>query len=224
MPTPNESLDITARAAHVEQPTSVDNLTQAVLKYPHSFPIPSPIGDLLASRLSQAETAYRNGLGPGVSEKALLALMNQLADKLHLPGYARVTPTQLRVLRMQLVIRSPVFMGAGLARPNMTVGSAISDTMSPLQAMHILATMLDQKISNPDYQDPSIDLVHTFQQRQMENEKARASGAKITYKGVCRENPRNTEMRKSIASGIQSLSLQDAYDLVDQAFTTVNLE
>ena len=223
MAMPYINLDAKARSAKVEKPATIDDLAKAVLSYPHVVTIPPLVASSLQTRLSRAESSYRNGLSAGVSETALLTLMNGLASELKLPEYAQVTPSQLRVLRMQLALQSPAMMAAGLVTQNMRVGEAISPSMSPLQATHIFLVMLDQKVSNPDYQDKSINLSSKMQQQRMAFEKAKQSGATGGHQASVTHNPRNLEMRSSLAKGVGSLSLSDAMDLLGRALSTVNL-
>jgi hypothetical protein len=183
--------------------------------------MPEPVGALVENHLMRAENAYRNNLGPGVSEAQLLHLMNSVATRLKVPEYAKTTPAQLRTLRMRLAVSSPRFMGSRLTAPE----------MSPLQAMHLFGVLVDQKVMNPDYQDPSIDLdkreQEHRQERRQEIAKLKQSGSipqNATHYISATSNPKHAEMIRSISAGAEALSLEDAYNLVDQTLTDLKLK
>jgi hypothetical protein len=195
-----------------------------VVSFPHLFPVPPPLSDILEDRLSRSETAYRNKLGPGVSEAQLVDLMNSFAVKFRLPDYAKTTPAQIRFLRMGLALQSPAFMGSGLAVQGMRVGDSVSTEMSPLQAMHLFEIMIDQKIINPVFQDPLSDpLLLNEERRKKIDELRRASSTTTPGFGLLTGNTKISEMRSAISTGIESMSISDAYDLLDHTFNTMRL-
>jgi hypothetical protein len=231
MPSPNQNLDSKALLADVTRPDTITDLTHEVVSYPHAYRIPQPLDTLFESNLTRAENAYRNNLGPGVSETQLLHLMNTVAAKLKLPEYTKATPAQIRTLRMHLAVSSPHFMGSGLTAPEMKVGDSINPVMSPLQAMHLFSVMVDQKVMNPDYQDPSIDLDKREQERRQERRqeiaKLKQAGSipqNATHYLSATSNPKHAEMLRAISAGTQSISLEDAYSLVDQTLTDLKLK
>jgi hypothetical protein len=220
--TPHQQLETLARRATVGDPQSIEDLTSAVVHYPHSCRIPAPVSSLMEFEISRAETAYRSRLGPGISETQILKFMNSLAVQFKLPRYAQVTQAQLRTLRMTLVVQSPYLMASGLTEPKMKLGENIDSVMSPLQALYLIQTMIDQKILNPDYQDQSIDLV-TRERANREQLKAQMQpGAKH---GIVRTtNPKHLEMRTALSAAVDSMSVEDGYVVLEQALTAMKLK
>jgi hypothetical protein len=53
---------------------------------------------------------------------------------------------------MSLALDSPAFMGRGMTSPNANIHDGINSGMSPLQAFHVGTVLVDQKISDPDFQ------------------------------------------------------------------------
>jgi hypothetical protein len=220
-----KELESLAHRADIEKPDTIDNLTHKVIGYPHIYSLPSPVTNALESDLARAEIAYRNGSGAGVTETQLVALMNSLAVKFKLPAYTRTTPAQVRGLRMRLVPSLPFFMGSGLVRREMAKGESIEESMSPLQAMHLLGVMIDQKIANPNYQDPLLDLdLREAEQRKQYMELAHAQGASGSHMLVSGSNPKRAEVLNAISVGAASMSLQDAYDMLNEILTTMRLK
>jgi hypothetical protein len=152
-------------------------------------------------------------------------LLNLVGKKLKVPEYARTTPLQIRVLRMNLALTSPLFMGVGLSHKGMKKGDSVDTTLSPLQAAHLFCVMIDQKLSNEDYQDPSIDLSMRARERTRTLENMKRTGQVSGNSFVMhRSNPKRTEMHASIASGIDSMSIQDALELLDNMLSSINLK
>jgi hypothetical protein len=223
MTNPRNALERIAHDATPDNPDSIRALAHGVVNFPHVYGFPSELSVLLEADLSRSEIAYRNGLGPGVKEEQVLSLLNELANKLNLPQYVQTTPAQVRNLRMRLAIVNPSLMGSGLTSHTLEKGAPVSDTMSPLQAFHLLGTMIDQKIFNDLYQDPSIDIVHAEKERQEEyRRKAAATGKDHVLEA--RSNPRSLEVRTAIEKGITSMSIAESIELVNHSLTAMGLK
>jgi hypothetical protein len=150
---PHNALNQSACLVKPDDEQSIRVFTDELFNFPRSFPrLPSPLEAVLKQRLVQAEMKYRQHMTAGVREADVVVFVNRLADKLQAPAYAKTSLRQVRVLRMSLVLASPAFMGDGITRKDMHVGDSINDTMSPLQAMHLIASMFDQKLLNVEYQ------------------------------------------------------------------------
>lgn len=57
-----------------------------------------------------------------MEERNVVEFMNFASDPLGLPSYAKVNNSQIRTLRMQMLLATPRFMGAGMAGRDMNVG------------------------------------------------------------------------------------------------------
>jgi hypothetical protein len=175
----------------------------------------------LENKLTDAEINFRNNTGHGVSEAQLVDLMNWLGDRFHLPPYTRTTAAQVRTLRMKLAIMSPYFMGSTLSGREIAKGGHVRTEMSPLQALHLLNVLVDQKVINPDYQDPTIDIVAAETQRN--KTPSAATRGKFPSVGV-QQNPKKQEVRNAISAAESAMSAQDAYDTVNHALKTLQLD
>jgi hypothetical protein len=224
MHSPHYRLESSSRLADKSNPATIDTLTQVVLSFPHTYRLPEPLEQVIESRLAISETAYRNGVGPGVTESQMVDLMNSLAETLRLPDYAKTTPLQIRVLRMALLTQSPHFMGSGMVREGMRTGESINQEMSPLQAMHLFSFMVDQKILNPEYQDPDSDPAVLHRERKKEFERIRQETTPTAKHILLRSsNPKGAEMREAISSGFESMSMNDALNLLSETLSKLDL-
>jgi hypothetical protein len=228
---PYKELDGAAHLANSRSDdASVRGLADAVFSFPRALPrAPEVIENVVKDRLVRAETAYRNGLQQGVRERDIVELFNSVSDKLGLPSYAKTSPQQVRTLRMQLALSSPAFMASGLANPNMKVGESVPDSMSPLQAIHLINSLLDQKVINPEYQvEPAEwDRLHLpaamAKIQQMQRLQASAQAGDKPAKPEVTVFHKSRDLHNSLIEAGSTLSFSDAMDLVDQAFTTLKI-
>lgn len=223
-------IDASARAVSSDNEASVRALTDDVFNYPHAYGrLPDSIASIIKDRLTNAEIAHLRGMRSGIKEAEVANVVNMVADRLHLPEYAKTTAKQVRVLRMSLALASPIFMGRGMTEQNVEVGESINPELSPLQATHLAAVMLDQKFLDPDYQVTASEWEQGFQQKQIEKLKRQQALAKSTdptkfkYMIGSTQNPKRTEMRQAFSNGVSALGTADALEIMDSAFTSLGM-
>lgn len=228
---PHKVIDAGARVVSGDDEASVRTLTEDVFNYPHPYGrLPGSLEIVVKDRLTQAEMDYLRGKRPGVKEEDIVRVVNLVADRLHLPEYAKTSQKQVRLLRMSMTLASPVFMGRGMTEQNVNVGDSISPELSPLQAAHLAAVMLDQKFMDPDYQAAPGEWEQTFQQKQIEKLKRQQSLSKSSaaanskYMIGAIQNPKRTEMRQAFSNGLSTLGPSDALDLIDSVFASFGMK
>ena len=224
------SIELRARNANVRDRQSIQDLAHAVIAEPHYCRLPDSINELLETKVTDAEINFRDHTGHGVSETQIVDLMNWMGDRFHMPAYTSTTGQQVRSVRMRLAIMAPSLMGNTLSGKEIAKGGHVRTEMSPLQALHLLNVLIDQKIINPDYQDPSVDAVAA------ERERDKASGAAMGNKRVgsttggnarsisISTNPKEKEVRDAISAAQSAMTMQDAYDVVNHALKTLQLD
>lgn len=226
MRTPNSTghyaqIELKSTLADPANPQSIRDLAHEIVAYPHVYPVPPELCGLVEEKLTDAEIRFRTGIGPGVDEAELVTLINWMIDRFRLPAYAKATPQQVRTLRMKLVILSPNLMGNTLSGHDVKLGGHIHSVMSPLQAAHLLSTMFDAKILNPDYQDPSIDILASEREQRKASQHSSYAGRNMAV--ASRANPKRQEMREAISASAASMTMQDAYDIINHAFKALHL-
>jgi hypothetical protein len=127
-------------------------LVRHTLNFAHIVPLPANIRQTLEEHLSTAEVDFWNHSHAGVQEGDIVRLINRACDRLQLPEYAKTNQAQVRELRMDMLVHFPTLMGRGMADYPMKVGDSISPVLSPLQAMHLVSSLIDQKFLDPAYQ------------------------------------------------------------------------
>lgn len=221
-------IELKAQQADPNNRQSIQGLAHEIIVSPHIYHVPDPVAIFLEDKLTDAEINFRNNNGHAVSETQLIDLVNWMADRFHMPLYVKTTAAQVRTLRMKLAISSPFLMGSTLTGKEVKKGGHVRTDMSPLQAMHLLNVLVDQKMVNPDYQDPSIDIVTAERQREDELRKASPTNGRVVSGKLAwvagSINPRTNEVRNKISAEVSAMSMQDAYDIVNQALETLQLD
>lgn len=233
MQDPNKILERRARSLDVNNEAQVRALVDDVFSFPRSYPRLVPaLEALVKDRLVRSETAYLQGARPGVSEADVVRLFNLVATRFNAPNYAKTSRRQVRVLRMALAVSLPAFMGRGMVRETMEPGQSVSEIMSPVQATHLIATLIEQKLRNPDYQlspkewdrDQYEKSLRTWQSIQELKRTGRLEQLPQKAHAELRdENPKKRELHEVMKRGISSLSLSDAWDLMDQLLSILDV-
>lgn len=116
--------------------------------------IPPEIADSygITARIATAHAAWRRGALSGISESAVVHSVNHLMEKMGSPQWAYTSQTEVRKLRVRMVMAFPQLMAYNGPPDEDGHYRVISDTMSPIQAAYTALTLVYQKIYNSDYQ------------------------------------------------------------------------
>ncbi len=210
-------------------------LVDEVFNINHAFGrMDSTAENMIKDRLAQAELAYTTGASKGVDEKDVVKLFNSMMSKFGAPAYAQTSVSQVRYVRVQhLFISAPAFMGRGMHNGNMKAGDSISRKMSPVQATHLLMTLLDGKMFNSFYQLPPAEWEQARYQEELQKWQALTDAKKAGQlntlntppqpKMVSLGGPKTDEMFTVVGKGISNMSLTDGIGLAAEAFQTLGL-
>jgi hypothetical protein len=167
----------------------------------------SPVPD----RLTAAEIAYQKGKAAGVSEDNVANSVNQLARRFHAPPFAYTNIKEVRRLRLKMLTVYPGLIGRGSAAARDDSRPHFEHDMSPIEAFHVTATLIFQKMSNPEFQ---------FSQEEIESapKQDKATVLKLTQKVANGE--RSQELLDSIRHTTQSINSRD---ILDQSEQTLDL-
>lgn len=232
---PHASVEGKAALAKPDDPNSVRALADELFNFPRSFPrMPGEMEDMAKNRLVQAEILYQQGKKPGIEERDIVSTLNDLADKLGGPAHSKTTLSQVRLIRMSLALSEPKFMGSGLTHSGIALGESVSSAMSPLQAAHLISTVIDQKFLNPDFQvSPEewedtgrLKVERKLQEHQASEEQARTHPGVPTGTAILSSHStdRRRELEDSLTRSISSLSLADSLNLINQAFAKLRID
>lgn len=227
---PYERIENRASLVDANDRASIQALADEVFLIPRVYPrMPDMVANVVKDRLVQAEAKYMRGEGPGVQEQEVVVLLNDLAARFGAPEYAKTSLAQVRVLRMTLLLSAPVFMGRDMMPDHARVGDSISATMSPLQAAHLVASMIDQKMLNPEFQVAPAEwdsnrYESSMAKLQQLREMKLSGELRTRMDAMVRDNPRRAEMRGLLSRELSFLNLNDANELINEAFATLKIE
>src|SRR5260370_28607358 len=124
-------------------------------------------------------------------------------------------------MRMFVMMHNQVVMGQGAVRPNTQVGESINEEMSPLQAVHVLLEVLGHKYSDENFQLTPEE----WDRRQASRAtQTRATQTSTAPQLVASINPKEKEIRSSLARQINSMNPVQALSLMDKAFEGLGME
>jgi len=107
------------------------------------------------TRIVNSELLYQANQRGGVTETAVVQVVNGLQVKFNTPEFSKTDTYEVRKLRQALQLLAPQFVGHGRQSEQSAVGdvnSTIVPEMSPAEAVFVTLAMINQKMSNPNYQ------------------------------------------------------------------------
>lgn len=167
--------------------------------------------DSIKDQLVAAEISYRQGKTKGVSEMNIVAVINLLAKKTNAPEYAKTDQFEVRKLRMSMITLSPRLFATQLATQ---LGKPIPSTLSPIEAFHLTANLIHQKMWNPDYQLTNKERSTTWVERHREG------GVKAAERVARGRSEEMLEVAKRTAS---NMSFRDFLDATDTSLALLGI-
>ncbi len=233
-----QTIEQKATLVNPGDPDSVRALVDEVFNLRLSFPrLPAAIQSVVKERLMQDEILYRQGKRPGVKEQDIVDTLNGLVDQLGGPPYLKTTFSQVRALRMRLALGQPVFMGTGVARPDAGIGESISPAMGPMQAVYLIKWLIEEKITEPNFQVTPGEWEATYlakykaqiaeeqgifeAMRAEMRETGKTRVATVTLRSISSDKRR--EIEQTFYPKISSLSLADGLAFINEIFVKLRL-
>ena len=174
----------------------------------------------IKERVGNAESLYQQGQGEGISEGNVARTINGLAIKFNLPAFAKTDTYEVRKLRLSLLPSFPEIIGKKLnGTQPLFAGSSFDSKMSPAEAILILSMMMNQKLSNKNYQ-----LTHAEQLIQWEEKYGKQRGrSKVASLEEITKN-RSAEINLALQRSAEALSIPNALQLSTLILNTLGIE
>ncbi len=106
----------------------------------------------MLQELVKAQNKFDEGNLKPVTEDQIVTGINHIADTFSAPTYARTSKDEVRKTRVLMSTIEPHFIGRQAASSNHPKSAKDHDLlnteMSPLEAFHVSATILEQKFTN----------------------------------------------------------------------------
>jgi hypothetical protein len=220
-----EELEGKARLAQDDNETAISALADSIFNEVGSPAIPANVITRIKERLVRAEKNFRKNK-KGVREASIVRMINELADKFQAPAYAKTSPLQVRIARVELMKYMPSFIAQetraerkGLKKK---VGASINPEVSPLEAAYIAMLLIHQKMLNEEYQQtPDEYAANLHRWRAAERNNSSATEHTIVNK---RNQEKCREMRQVVSGGVARLSPASIQGLIDDSLDTLGIE
>lgn len=234
--TPFASLDQKAKATKHGDPAAVRDLTDEAVTTFALADIPIFTQEGMKDRVARAEVVYRQRKVKGISEVKVAKTINELAERLALPEYTRVSVAMVRTARLGLMLELPNLMTLDDLDNNKQkkkIGSSISPFMSPLEATSLTLFLLQQKALNEDFQHSHEEFYGNIQRKQVQRwkeERARRDGASPIVNSQSgpsmqvNANAKTDEIRRALNKAVTSMDPDELLNLADSSLNTLGIE
>lgn len=198
--------------------------------------IPEEAVEAIKNRLVKAEMDYRagNGKQKAIEERDVARMINNLADTLQLPDYAKTNSFQVRHLRLGVWPNLLKFIAQEDAKeranPHVRMGLKITTKMSPLEGAYVAVLMLQQKNQNAAFQiTPKQESLFVYNLK-LERWTAHRNGKNLEnqkppqLKLLGQDNPKVREMRQAVSNGLTSLAPTELKNLPSNLLDSLGIE
>lgn len=205
-----ERINSAATKASTGDPIAVGALADEVLADDGIDASMEPLHSTIKTRLVSAEIEYQKGNSKGLTEQNVVSAVNGLATHFNAPSYAFTNVDEVRHLRLKMVTLFPKLMGRGPAATRDDSKPHFDKRMSPIEAFHTAATLICQKVFNPEFQA-------TPDEKQTALQKASTASATGTASLVGDSSHRNNERTREMLNLIHQERATNPIDLLNQA-------
>lgn len=208
-----DAINAKVRALKGSDPALIGDLVDSVLSF-HGITRQVLSGTSgFRDQIVKAESGYHSGNRRGVSETDVARLINNLAVHFRTPEYTQSSALEIRQLRAQMLVIHPGLIGiAPASKRNDIANRSLRNEMSPVEAIHVTATMIFQKLNNPEWQ-----------LSRSEREARWRDKHKISYNLNFSDRTRSSEVLTAIQSSASQMSLRDALTLTNESFSILGI-
>lgn len=223
-----------AHAAKGGEEQAVRDLADDVVESFTPSEVPAFTKEKMKDRLASAEISYQQGKQKGISEHDVAKTVNQLADDLGAPEYAKTNSGQVRVLRVSMMSEMPNLISPGA--PKIKAGRASLSDMSPVEAVSVTLLMVHQKMRNEAYQVTPQEFAANLRQKHQERWEAHRAEKSNNGQGHAAQGPRlitgttsdskskRNEMSDAIARGSKTMKAEKLTGLADKTLDKLGIE
>jgi hypothetical protein len=181
------------------------------------------VGERIKKHVLKAEISYRQGRKPALREQNVVNLVNHLVEAIDGPLYATTSATQVRQLRIALMVHVPHLVGSTA----LSDGKTTSDKMSPLEAAFVAFTLIHQKLHNaafqvtPDEWDRARKDAVQQSKTSSEGGNAQTPTARVQ---MYTASSKGQDLRRLIKQRANAKSASEIDELVDSSMSVFGLE
>lgn len=225
-------IDEKARKVKDSDEAAIRELADEVFASSHFGEIPTSIVEKIKERVVPHEVKYRQNK-KGVKEKEIVKMVNDLADKVGAPDYAKTSLLQVHSLRARLMIGYPNFISPANAEGkrglHKKIGTPMNPDLSPLEAVFVAGVLLEQKMINEEFQHSPQEWEKKLKNKELKNwqsaeKRPNSGGGQRKPQLAVSSNPKAREMRESIAHSPIRMSPADLISITDDSLDTLGIE
>lgn len=205
----------TAREMKGGDPVAAGALVDAVFADHGIDPAVSVVAPSIKDRLVRSEVDFQNGKSKGITEDKVAATVNQLADRMGAPGYSHTDVKEVKQLRVRMLTLYPGLIGRGSAATRDDSKPHFDSTMSPVEAFQVTATLIHQKVFNPDFQLADKEK----QDKSLQDNSGDSPRGKGNSHGE-----RTREMLKVVQQGASAMSVTELFDQCGHSLDLLGVE
>jgi hypothetical protein len=237
---PYQVIEDAASAMKPGDKDSVRAVVDAVGNFPSLYArMPIEMAAVVKQRVIDAQMAYLDFRGLPVGEGAVVDAMNALATAFDAPDYGKVSLRQVQFFRNGTALTMPIFMKSDPTRvpgeffqPGPSdPADVLGEPMSPLQALFIIGSLIDQKLNNPDYHAAPTEWDRDFYPRLLQEMLARqelqrriaAGEVQPKYEGRLVSRGPN-EFESHVYQRIREMSIADGLKLFNETFARLGIQ
>lgn len=181
----------------------------------------SELDDSIKERLVRAELNHKTSHGKSsCSEQRVVHAVNLLADRIGTPIYTRTNVFEVRRLRADLLLYTSDLQERR-NKNGFRKGQKHDVMMSPLETFFITVMLIQQKLSNPEYQLTNDEWIALHGGKRIAGGTQRFND-EIKKRHI--DSTRSEEVRKAVYAGISVMGPFDMLSLPDELLTTLGVE
>jgi hypothetical protein len=220
-PNPLVKINKKARAAKDGGETATRELVDEMfrsLDFARQF---SELDDSIKDRLVRAELNHKaSHAKSSCSEQRVVHAVNLLADRIGTPIYTRTNVFEVRRLRADLLLYTSDLQERR-NKNGLRNGQKHDVMMSPLETFFITVMLIQQKLSNPEYQLTNDEWIALHGGK-------RIAGGTQKFNDEMKQrhidSTRSEEVRQAVYAGISGMGPFDMLSLPDELLTTLGVE
>ena len=169
-------------------------------------------------RITAAETSYRRGERPAIAEVDVAKAINNLADVIGAPSWVKTDTTEIRKVRMSLLVTAPHLVADQDAPDEKGRYKALSDKIGPMEASYIVTSLLFQKAFNSEYQ------ISNKERAQFSTATNGTGPATAAIRLNSLHEERTKELQNLLQGRTRTLSVRDLLSASDHLFSDLSIE
>lgn len=230
-----------AKAVNGGDQNSISELADDIISQFGLLDVLSGAKEAVKKRLVRAEINFQKGEKRGIPEENIVLMVNELADRLLAPDYAKTDLQQVRHIRVSRMQYLPNLINQQDAdkkgASQKKIGSSINPNMSPLEAAYVAMDLIYQKTFTEDFQVTPQEFRDNLNKKRLEMwqahqaEKAQSNSRQTAdsvsepvYELQAAESNLNRDKMRLTSDRASTMRRADLLNLLNSSLDTLGIE